>query len=201
MPQTGPEPPLVRQRLLPYALTLQCRPLETIDLVVIHCTELPDLATARAYGERVVYTGTDTGNSGHFYLDRDGRAEQWVPADRVAHHTRGFNERSIGIELVNRGRYPDWFDSEQQHMTEPYPTGQMHSLIGLLRSLAKTLPALRWIAGHESLDTGTVPASNAPGVEVRRKRDPGPLFPWDSVLACVALRRIEAGELPEPISK
>lgn len=194
MPQAGPEPLFVEQRLLSYALRLRSRPLRSVDLVVIHCTELPDLATARAYGERVMYAGTGTGNSGHYYLDRDGRAEQWVPDDRVAHHTRGFNERSIGIELVNRGRYPNWFDSEQQGMAEPYPTVQLQSLIALLQSLCESLPSLFWIAGHESLDTSTVPASNAPGVEVRRKRDPGPLFPWDRILASVTLRRVNAGK-------
>ena len=194
MTQAGPVAPIIQQRLLPYALELQSRPLEAIDLVVIHCTELPDLASAREYGERVVYAGTGTGNSGHYYLDRDGRLEQWVPLDRVAHHTRGFNERSIGVELVNRGRYPDWFDSEQQNMTEPYLPAQLDGLVALLRSLSEQLPSLQWIAGHESLDHGVVPASNAPGVEVRRKRDPGPLFPWESVLASVALHRIETAE-------
>lgn len=195
MRKAGPESPCVHQRLLPYAPALQHRPLESIDLVVIHCTELPDLVTARAYGERMRYAGTGTGNSGHFYLDRDGRVEQWIPADRVAHHTRGFNERSIGIELVNRGRYPNWFDTEHQRMTEPYPPGQVQSLIALLRSLCEFLPALRWIAGHEFLDTGMVAASNDPRIMVRRKCDPGPLFPWDTVLAAVTLRRVEAGDI------
>ena len=54
------------------------------------------------------------------------------------------------------------------------------------------LPALRWIAGHEDLDTGTVAASDDPGIEVVRKRDPGPLFPWPDVLARVGLPRLSA---------
>lgn len=197
MTPPGPVFPLVQQRLLPYVPALQRRSVEAIDLVVIHCTELPDLATARAYGERVVYAGTGTGNSGHFYVDRDGHVEQWVPADRVAHHTRGCNERSVGIELVNRGRYPDWFHSEQQQMTDPYPQDQIDSLLALLRSLSESLPSLRWIAGHESLDTAMVPASNAAGIEVRRKRDPGPMFPWHTVLASIALRRVDTREALE----
>lgn len=186
--------PLIQRRLLPYAASLQSRPVESIDLIVIHCTELPDLATARVYGERVIHTGSGTGNSGHYYVDRDGLLEEWVPADRVAHHARGFNERSIGIELVNRGRYPNWFDSEQQCMTETYPPVQVQSLVGLLRSLQRTLPNLRWVAGHDTLDTGTVAASDKPHVQVRRKRDPGPLFPWDTVLASIRLRAFESGE-------
>jgi N-acetylmuramoyl-L-alanine amidase len=182
----------VRRRVLPYASSLQRRDPKAIDLVVIHCTELPDLATAREYGERVVYAGSGTGNSGHYYVERNGGVEEWVPPDRVAHHSRGFNDRSIGVELVNNGRYPDWFDSGHQKMTEPYPRPQVTSLIDLLKKLQVDLPALRWIAGHESLDTGVVAASDAPEIMVRRKRDPGPMFPWDAVLASVSLALFKA---------
>jgi N-acetylmuramoyl-L-alanine amidase len=98
-------------RLLPYASLLESRPLEDIDLLVVHCTELPDLEIAREYGERVIYPKTGTGNSGHYYIDRDGTTEVWVPSIRVAHHVRGYNHRSVGIELVNAGRYPNWFHS------------------------------------------------------------------------------------------
>ena len=185
--------PVIRQRPLSYVHSLGSRPLDRIDLVVVHCTELPDLARARAYGERVVYPDSGTGNSGHYYLDRDGGIEQWVPPGRVAHHTRGFNERSIGIELVNRGRYPDWYDSRRQTMTEPYGREQLQSLVALLRSLQRDLPTLHWIAGHEALDTGMVPACDAPEILIYRKRDPGPLFPWDKVLAAVGLSLLETG--------
>src|SRR5688572_21655062 len=46
---------------LPYESRLQARPRTQIDLVVIHCTELPDLATAREYGERTHYAESGTG--------------------------------------------------------------------------------------------------------------------------------------------
>src|SRR5690349_2752205 len=118
----------LRDRPLPYADRLAPRAPADIDLVVVHCTELPDLAMAREYGERVHYDA-GTGNSGHLYIDRDGRVERWVPYDRVAHHCRGYNPRSIGIELVNTGRWPDWFDSRRQAMTEPYPEAQIDALI------------------------------------------------------------------------
>ena len=181
----------VRRRPLAYASALQRRERDAIDLVVIHCTELPDLAMAREYGERVLYDDTGTGNSGHYYVDRNGAVEEWVPPEHVAHHTRGFNQRSIGIELVNSGRYPHWFDSRHQQMTEPYPRAQVTRLIRLLQNLAADLPTLAWIAGHECLDTGVVAASDKPEVMVQRKRDPGPLFPWDSVMASMRLTRLQ----------
>jgi N-acetylmuramoyl-L-alanine amidase len=167
-----PQPPIQRHPL-PYAEALAPRDLADIDLVVIHCTELPDLAMAREYGERVLYA-SGTGNSGHYYID----------------HTRGYNPRSIGIELVNTGRYPDWLDSRHQAMDEPYTDAQIESLIALLGDLHARIPSLASIAGHEDLDLDEVEASDDPALKVRRKRDPGPQFPWTRVLQAVPLRRI-----------
>ena len=182
--------PVIHQVHLPYLSSLEHRPLETIDLVVIHCTELPDLATARDYGQRIHYPETGSGNSGHYYLERNGRIEQWVPLQRIAHHVRGFNERSIGIELVNNGRYPDWFNSRKQVMTDTYSLPQINSLVKLLLKLSSELPNLEWITGHESLDTSQIPASDNPEILVCRKRDPGPLFPWTKLLSAISLERL-----------
>ena len=174
---------------LPYVLSLDLRPLDAIDTVVIHCTELPDMATAREYGERVLYP-SGTGNSGHYYIDADGRIEEYVPPTRVAHHTHGWNARSIGIELANRGRFPHWLDSRQQAMDAPYANVQIDALIALLQWLGGQVPSLAKIAGHEDLDQAEVPASDDPSILVRRKRDPGPQFPWLAVLGEVRLQRI-----------
>jgi N-acetylmuramoyl-L-alanine amidase len=175
---------------LPYTGQLGERDTVDIDLVVIHCTELPDLATAREYGERVLYSDSGTGNSGHYYLDRDGSVHRWIPHARIAHHTRGYNLRSIGVELVNTGRFPHWLDSRHQAMDEAYTDAQIEALLALLAQLQMELPSLRWIAGHEDLDATEVEASDDPTVMVRRKRDPGPLFPWDVVLRQSGLQRL-----------
>lgn len=184
-----PNAPEIRSWPLPYAARLEARDPARVDLVVIHCTELPDLPLAREYGERVLYD-TGTGNSGHYYIDRDGSLHEFVPPDRIAHHTRGYNERSVGIELVNAGRYPDWLDSRRQAMDEPYTDAQVDTLVALLRHLAATLPALEFIAGHEDLDQTRVVSSDSLEALVFRKRDPGPRFPWSRVLDAVPLARI-----------
>lgn len=182
--------PLILQHPLPYATALPARDPAGIDLVVIHCTELPDLAMAREYGERVLYPGSGTGNSGHYYIDRDGSIVEYVEPLRTAHHTRGYNPRSIGIELVNRGRYPHWLDSRHQAMDEAYTEPQVAALLALLDHLRARLPALVRVAGHEDLDIDEVEASDDPALRVRRKRDPGPRFPWQRVLDAVPLQRI-----------
>lgn len=181
--------PNIQHRPLSYIKRLDSRSADNISLVVIHCTELPDLATARIWGERVIHTQSQTGNSGHFYIDRDGSTQAWVPIDRVAHHVRGNNERSIGIELVNTGRYPDWFKSGHQEMSEPYPAVQVDALIKLLDHLVSTLPGLDSIAGHEDLDTDWIPSEDKPDIMVKRKLDPGPHFPWSAIMDKTQLNR------------
>jgi N-acetylmuramoyl-L-alanine amidase len=174
---------------LPYEERLAERPASAIDLIVIHCTELPDLATAREYGERIRYEDSQTGNSGHYYIDRDGRTLRFVGDRRVAHHTFQFNPRSIGIELVNLGRYPDWNDSRHQAMTEPYTAAQIESLLALLRHLRGEYPNLHWIAGHDALDRRKEPSSDQPDLLLPRRIDPGPMFPWTEVVAGSGLQR------------
>lgn len=179
---------------LPYVTALAQRLRDDVTTVVIHCTELPDLAMARTYGEKILYVDTGTGNSGHFYIDRDGRVFEYVPIERVAHHTRGYNPQSVGIELVNRGRYPDWMKSTHQAMDEPYTEAQITSLRSLLAQLRAALPNLVTIAGHEELDTTLVPSSDDPDVLISRKRDPGPLFPWDRVLEGFVFERVSQAD-------
>jgi N-acetylmuramoyl-L-alanine amidase len=183
------------QRPLSYTQRLESRRLDAIELVVVHCTELPDMATARIFGEKIHHPESRTGNSGHFYIDRDGSIEQWVPVDRVAHHVRGFNPKSVGVELVNTGRYPDWFKSDHQQVTEPYPDIQIEALASLLNQLEKELPALESISGHSDLDTDMLPSEDLPDIEIRRKIDPGPHFPWSVIMDGISLNRVKTDDL------
>jgi len=66
---------------------------------------------------------------------------------------------------------------------------QIISLAGLLRYLCQSLPSLRWLAGHEDLDRELVPATDDPATLVRRKLDPGPLFPWERIRPTTSLLR------------
>jgi N-acetylmuramoyl-L-alanine amidase len=179
---------------LPYEERLDTRPVTAIDLIVVHCTELPDLKLAREFGEKIRYTEKGTGNSGHYYVDRDGAVFRFVADTRVAHQTFGYNSRSIGIELINRGRYPYWNDSRHQAFTEPYTQEQLDALRALLGHLRNALPKLRWIASHEDLDRRLEPASDDPAKMLPRRRDPGPLFPWDEVVAGSGLERLNPKE-------
>ena len=183
---------------LSYVERLDKRPLDRIDLVVIHCTELPDLATAREYGERLVNRESRTGNSGHYYIERGGRIEEWVPLDRVAHHVRRFNECSIGIELDHPGRFPHWYRSDHQEMRKPYTRPQLENLVRLINVLRGAIPSLRRVSGHEHLDRERLPAEDDPAMQIRRKVDPGPLFPGPRIISATGL---EFFDTPAPALK
>lgn len=185
---------VIHDWLLPYESRLERRSISSIDMVVIHCTELPDLQTAREYGERILYPKFQTGNSGHYYLDRDGSIYRFVNDHHVAHHVHGYNSRSIGIELVNEGRYPAWQDSRYQTFKEPYSNEQLDSLLYLLKKLCSKCPTLKFIAGHEDLDRRLESASDDPMIMLPRRRDPGPLFPWQQIIAGSGLERFLSGQ-------
>ncbi len=174
---------------LPYVNALQRREIHSVELLVLHCTELPDLQTAREYGEVVHYADSGTGNAGHYYVDRDGHCEQWVPVERTAHHVRGHNAESVGIELVNRGRWPDWYHLAHQKPDEEYPEMQIAQLVALIKHLRSRLPNLQRMAGHSDLDRQQIPAADQPTALIQRKIDPGPLFPWDDVVERSGLSR------------
>ena len=183
----------VRDNKLPYWLNLQARTTEELNMIVIHATELTDLAKAREYGERVLYDESGTGASGHYYIDRDGTIEQYVPDNRIANHVSGWNAKTIGIELINRGRYPNWYHSDHQIMQEAYSTEQIDALIMLVNELKSRYSTIKYTQGHEELDMRIIEADNNPLIKVPRKMDPGPYFPWDKFIEAVDLKK----ETPE----
>ncbi len=171
----------ITERLLSYHHRLEARSTAELNLIVIHCSELPTLEMAREFGERITLPESGTGFSGHYYVDRDGSIYRYVTDDRMARHVIGYNEHSIGIEIVNSGRYPNWFHSQHQQCTEPYTTDQIEALKRLLRYLQLRHPSIVTLARHSDLDTQTIPAEDDPSLFIRRKIDPGPLFPWDDL--------------------
>jgi N-acetylmuramoyl-L-alanine amidase len=175
--------------LLHYNEKLEKRTVNDIEIIVIHCTELPDIQTARDYGEKVHYQ-SGTGNSGHYYIAKSGTTYQWVENNRIAHHVKDHNKKSIGIELDNLGRYPDWHKTNHQIMHDEYPIEQIDALVDLIHQLQKLLPNLKYITGHEDLDTRLIASENDPEVFIRRKMDPGKLFPWENVMQRINLINI-----------
>jgi N-acetylmuramoyl-L-alanine amidase len=173
----------IKQNFLPYHERLELRDPASLDMIVLHCTELPTLAMAREYGERITLPESETGFSGHYYIDRDGALYQYVADDRRARHAIGFNDRSLGIEIVNLGRYPEWYHSMHQDCSEPYTMEQIQMVKNLLCHLKNRHPQIEKLARHSDLDTTMIAAEDDPNIQIHRKIDPGPMFPWEEILA------------------
>ncbi|MBX3705162.1 MAG: 1,6-anhydro-N-acetylmuramyl-L-alanine amidase AmpD [Pseudomonadales bacterium] len=157
---------------------------ERPELVIVHCISLPPGRFGNGLVEALFLNRLDTRAdpaladldgvrvSAHLFIDRRGRATQFVPFDRRAWHAglsswRGrpsCNRFSIGIELegTDTGRY----------------TAAQYTRLGrVLADLFDRYPGLGpdAVVGHQEV---------APD----RKRDPGPGFDWRRVLLPLARR-------------
>lgn len=102
----------------------------------------------------------------HFIIDRNGLLESSIPTNKVANHTLGWNQRSIGVELVNRG------DGK-----EPFSVGQIQTLVELVRILRvryKSITPQR-VLRHSDVDHTKFKCAN---LYVKRKQDPGFAFDY-----------------------
>ena len=130
-----------------------------VSMIVIHYTETKTCESAL----RILCDPDSVKRvSSHWVIDRDGTVYRLVDeAKRAWHAGKSFwdgiedcNSASIGIELVNDG-------------AEVYPEPQLDALVELCDGI-KSRHDIRHIVGHSEI---------APD----RKRDPGPLFPWERV--------------------
>jgi N-acetylmuramoyl-L-alanine amidase len=129
---------------------------------------------------------TAGGTSAHLVIDRNGDIYQMVPFNMQAFHAGysswdglgAFNNRAIGIEIVNFGfdvakanGASDILTVKHKHKFIPqtqwqkYPKAQIDAVIAVTKALLETYN-LQKILGHDDISAG-------------RKQDPGPAFPWD----------------------
>ncbi len=152
--------------------------------------------------------------SAHVVVDRDGSVTQLVPFNIIAWHAgksyyngrTGFNDFSIGIEMVNAGPltksgnvFRSWYgeafspseviEAVHRNETKPrywqvYTPEQIETVKELSELLIETY-GIKYILGHSEI---------AP----HRKLDPGPAFPLDKLRAqLLGSKRDETGA-PEP---
>ena len=164
---------------LSYTKKLKSRSVKRISLIVLHSTELPTMKLTRTYAQTIRYH-KGVGVSGHFYIDKKGKVYQYLDTNRIALHTRGYNARSIGIELLNDGRYPSWYEIASQKVDDPYTPEQLKSLEMLVEKLKLQYPTIKYLARHSDLDKRKIKSSDHPKKMIQRKIDPGPLFPYST---------------------
>ena len=115
----------------------------------------------------------------HYVVGRDGAVEAGIPEAVAASHAVGWNQRSIGIELVNDGDGVD-----------PFPEVQLTVLRRLIGEIRERHPAITLdrVLRHSDVDRSTFPAvrHGEACTAFRRKLDPGEAFPWAAFTAALA---------------
>ncbi|MEM0473281.1 MAG: N-acetylmuramoyl-L-alanine amidase [Candidatus Aenigmatarchaeota archaeon] len=162
-----------------------------IDRIVIHYTAVDlqatlDILTRNCQGPSC--------SSSHYVLDRNGDVYKLVDEQYNAWHAGvySFNQRSIGIEIVNLGsccgvtgygqsneciqhQQRAFCSGENRNMWEKFNDEQIDVLAKLTADIIKRHPNIKpdrtGIVGHYEIYQG--------------KSDPGPLFPWDKYLELV----------------
>ena len=148
----------------------------TVDKVIIHTTGGPTCKN-----NIVVFTpsGTVSGMKDyfekhptlgiHYIVGKKGEIEASIPEEQIANHALGNNQKSIGIELINKGDGKD-----------PFPSQQIDALVHLLKGIKA-----RWsldasnILRHSALDSRTF---NCGGKKIKLKQDPGLAFPMKEII-------------------
>lgn len=157
-----------------------------VDSVIVHSLGGPDCRDGRRFYRRVDGDARQWLDrftrlpvvSIHYVIGRDGVVVAGVPEAVAATHATGWNQRSIGIELVNDGDGVD-----------PFPPAQVAALVALVRDLRTRHPGITRsrVLRHSDVDQRPFDVTrHGPGCDAyRRKEDPGPAFPWDAFLAAV----------------
>jgi N-acetyl-anhydromuramyl-L-alanine amidase AmpD len=157
-----------------------------VDVIVVHSLGGPDCQGGRRFYRRVdgdarSWIATFRALplvSIHYVIGRDGQIEAGVPEAEAASHAVGWNQRSIGIELVNNGDGSD-----------PFPPAQIAALVRLVRAIRLRHPAItpERIFRHSDVDRSMFAAARhgAGCAQYRRKEDPGAAFPWTAFIAAL----------------
>ncbi len=158
-----------------------------VDAVIVHSLGGPDCQQGTRFFRRIegdarAWVATFARLpivSIHYVIGRDGVVAAGLAETVAASHAVGWNQRSIGIELVNNGDGVD-----------PFPDVQLMALRRLIGEIRGRHPAITLdrVLRHSDVDHSTFPAArHGEGCTAfRRKLDPGEAFPWDAFTASLA---------------
>lgn len=160
-----------------------------VDAVIVHSLGGPDCSNGSRFFKQIDGDASTWARtfaklplvSIHYVIDREGVVESVIPEAMAASHAVGWNQRSIGIELVNNGDGVD-----------PFPRPQIGALLRLIESIRSRHPdvAVERVLRHSDVDRTTFSAARHGRrcSAFRRKLDPGDAFPWDDFKRTLAQR-------------
>ena len=158
-----------------------------IDALIIHSLGGPDCQNGALFYKQIDGDAQSwarrfaslPGVSIHYVIGRDGAVVAGIPEAMAASHAIGWNQRSIGIELVNNGDGVD-----------PFPAAQLDALVQLAREIRERHPdiTIEHVLRHSDVDQTMFPALHGRRCGAyRRKLDPGDAFPWVDFKAALAI--------------
>jgi len=126
----------------------------TVDTIILHHTG--DDAVIKAYNGL-----KNRKLSVHYIIDRDGTIYYLVDERKMSFHAKGWNDVSIGIEIVNTGQ-----------SSMDYTDAQYSSIKNLINDISKRWPSIQadhqHVKGHYEVST-------------IGKWDPSPNFDWNKI--------------------
>lgn len=178
------------------------------DLLVMHFTA----GTGDVFALGRVFAARSRKASAHYGVGRDGTVAQYVSErDKAWHAGDGLfpedphnpapyewednvNDRSIGIEVCNRGWAPSAATNAPGKHRNPrsratkwerYRPEAMVSLAQLIREIMERNPSLKYVTGHEDVTNNYTLGDGMPDTDDVNggKLDPGPFFPWEIPVA------------------
>jgi N-acetyl-anhydromuramyl-L-alanine amidase AmpD len=171
------------------------------DLIVIHATSGPICSDDKTVvftpapvsptdaQDLLAFIQNEGSNSIHYVIGRKGDVAIGAPETDWAQHagSKAVNQRSIGIELVNRG-----------DGIEPFTPEQIEALTRLVKDIRtrNTIP-LAGIIRHSDVDQRNCTCG---GVPYRRRVDPNTAFDLDAFRKSVALPEEKLGASRYPVT-
>ncbi|MBL8999791.1 MAG: N-acetylmuramoyl-L-alanine amidase [Phycisphaerae bacterium] len=151
-----------------------------VDRIVVHSTFVKSKKPAEWFGKDAIFAvwraeKDSTGKpfiSVHYFIDREGKVFQLVPEKEIANHAKGYNSRSVGVELAG---IADEFAKEAKEAGASdadlaYTDAQYKALSGLLTDI-KTRHSEAKAIKHSDIYE-----KDDKGEYKRRKSDPGSKF-------------------------
>lgn len=105
----------------------------TIDMIVLHST-----ASDSAEGTINWFNNVNSKVSSHYLIDKNGIVYKLVKTSNIAWHAKGYNTRSVGIEIV-------------QSITSAMTMQQRIALAELVISLLTSINTIKYLQGHFEL--------------------------------------------------
>ncbi|WP_196591508.1 peptidoglycan recognition family protein [Pectinatus frisingensis] len=142
-------PPYIKETYLQFAQPLQDRP--STDMIIIHHVGGTNRDVSAAEIHQWHLANGWAGIGYHYVIRKDGTIERGRPRTTIGAHCYGYNQTSIGINIVG--------DFEEAYPTDPQlQSGEQ--LTAFLCELYKLNPSNNVIYGHRDLNSTLCPGKN-----------------------------------------